>query len=69
MQNLTKNIKNVHITVAIPNISASNGATSYEISGTSITLSCVSTSDSSGSGVYIWRFNGRNMYVLQALLA
>ena len=61
--------KNCHITVATPAISASNSVTSYEISGTSVTLSCVSTSDSGGSGSYVWNLGGQSLYVLSGLLA
>ena len=69
MQNLTQNIKNDHIAVATPAIYASNSAISYEISGVSVTLSCVSTSDSGGSGVYVWKLDGQILYVLSVLLA
>ena len=62
-QNITQNIKIDHITVATPAISASNSATSYEIHGASVTLSCVSTSDSDGSGTYVWKHNGKSLYV------
>ena len=60
---------NDHITVATPAISASNSATSYEISGTSVTLTCSSTSDPSGSGTYEWKLGGQSQYVLSVLLA
>ena len=66
MQNLTKNN---HITAATPVISASNSATDYEIDGTSVTLSCVSTSDSGGFGAYVWNLGGQSVYVLSGLLA
>ena len=38
-------------------------------SGTSVTLSCVSTSDSSGSGAYVWNLGGQSVYVSSGLLA
>ena len=57
------------IAVETPAISASNSATSYEISGTSVTLSCVSASDSSGSGAYVWKLGGQKLYVLSGFLA
>ena len=53
-----------HVSVATPTISASNGATDYEISGTSVTLTCESTSDPSGSGKYVWKLEGIIQYVL-----
>ena len=68
-QNITQNIKINLISVATPSISASNSATSYEISGTAVTLTCMSTSDSGGVGVYVWKFGGQIMYALLTLLA
>ena len=47
-----------YTSIATPAISASNSVTSYEISGTSVTLSCISTSDSSGTGTYVWNLGG-----------
>ena len=52
-----------YTSVATPTISASNGVISYEISGTSVTLTCESTSDSTGSGTYVWELDGRTLYV------
>ena len=34
-----------------------------------MTLSCVSSSDSSGSGAYVWNLGGQSVYVLSGLLA
>ena len=65
-QNVTKNIKIVHVTVTTPGIT---GPSSYEISGTSVTLSCGTISDSSGTGAYVWKFEGQVQYVLLCLLA
>ena len=53
-----------HITVATPDISASNGDTDYEISGPPVTLSCISSSDSSGTGTYVWKLATEAVYVL-----
>ena len=53
-----------YTSVATPTISASNGVTSYEISGTSVTLTCESTSDSTGSGTYVWELAGITLYVI-----
>ena len=47
-----------------PVISASNSATTYEILGTSVTLTCESTSDSTGSGTYQWNLDGQILYVI-----
>ena len=41
-------------------ITASNGATSYELSGPSVTLTCTSTS---GRGDYVWKLNNALTYV------
>ena len=57
-----------YFSVATPVISASNSATDYEISGTSVTLTCESTSDPSGSGKYLWKLDGNIRYVLSAYL-
>ena len=62
-----QNIKSDFISVGTPEISGSNSANSYEISGTSITLACMSQSDSSGSGIYEWKLNGQSMYALSRL--
>ena len=43
-----------------PTISATNDATSYEIGGTQVTLTCTSTS---GSGTCEWKLNGGKMSV------
>ena len=43
------------LSVATPTITEENSAISYEIAGTSITLTCTSTS---GSGTYAWKFDG-----------
>ena len=64
-----KNIKIVHIAVAKPVIHASNAATSFNISGTSVTLTCVSASDFIGSGTYKWNLDGQSLCVLSGLLA
>ena len=63
-QNLTQNIKIVHITVTTPGIT---GPSSYEISGTSVTLSCGTISDSSGTGTYVWKFERQVQYVFVLL--
>ena len=47
--------------VATPTITEGSSATSYEIAGTSITLTCTSTS---GSGTYAWKLDGNAMYVI-----
>ena len=50
------------LSVATPTITEGSSATSYEIAGgTSITLTCTSTS---GSGTYAWKFDGIAMYVI-----
>ena len=46
---------------ATPTITEANSATSYEIEGTSITLTCSSTS---GPGTYAWKHCGNPMYVI-----
>ena len=43
------------LSVATPTITEGSSATSYEIAGASITLTCTSTS---GSGTYAWKFDG-----------
>ena len=58
--NLYQKYHTFKFSVARPVISASNGATSYELSGPSVTLTCTSTS---GSGDYVWRLNNELMYV------
>ena len=62
-------MKNNHISVATPQITASDSATSYEISGTAVTLTCTSYSDSSGTGAYVWKLGTQAMYVLSGLNA
>ena len=52
------------ISAATPAIS---GPTSYEISGTVITLTCMSSSDSSASGTYVWKLATQTVYVLPGL--
>ena len=47
--------------LSTPTITEGNSATSYEIAGTSITLTCTSTS---GSGTYAWKLDGTAMYVI-----
>ena len=47
--------------VATPTITEANSATSYEIAGTSLTLTCTSMS---GSGTYTWKKDGTIMYVI-----
>ena len=49
------------LSVAPPTITEGSSATSYEIAGTSITLTCTSTS---GSGTYAWKLDGTAMYVI-----
>ena len=49
------------LSVATPTITEGSSATSYEIAGTSITLTCTSTS---GSGTYAWKFDRTAMYVI-----
>ena len=45
----------VYISAATPVISSSTGAYEYEvISGTTITLTCTSSSDPASSGIYEW---------------
>ena len=55
--------KSVYITVATPAITASNSSTNNDISGTSVTLTCMSQSDYDGSGAYIWKLDGQVVYV------
>ena len=54
------------LSVATPTITEGSSATSYEIAGTSITLTCTSTS---GSGTYAWKFDGTAMYVILIIFA
>ena len=49
------------LSVATPTITEGSSATSYEIAGTSLTLTCTSTS---GSGTYAWKLDGTGMYVI-----
>ena len=50
-------------------ITASNNANNYEVSGSSVTLTCMSTSDSNGYGTYEWKLDEQSQYVLSGLLA
>ena len=63
-QNLTQNIKIVHITVTTPGIT---GPSSYEISGNPVTLICGAISDPSGTATYVWKFEGQVQYVFVLL--
>ena len=49
------------LSVATPTITEGSSATSYEIGGTSLTLTCESTS---GSGSYAWKLDGTAMYAI-----
>ena len=67
--NVHKRFKTNVISAATPTITASNSATSYEIGGTAVTLTCKSASDSGGSGAYVWKLASNAVYVLLTLLA
>ena len=62
--NLKKSNICIH-SVATPTITEGNFATSYEIAGISITLTCTSTS---GSGTYAWNKDGTVMYVILTIV-
>ena len=64
-RNFTQKNKFDHISVATPVITASNSASSYEIRGTTVTLTCISTSDSGGSGIYAWKLDALIVYVFR----
>ena len=53
------------LSVATPTITEGGSVTSYEIAGTSITLTCTSTS---GSGTYAWKLDGTAMYVILTIV-
>ena len=46
-----------YLSVATPSINTSNGVTKYEILGAVVTLTCTSTSDPAGTGLYEWKLD------------
>ena len=51
------------MSVATPTITATDSATSYEIQGTSVTLTCTPIY---GNGDYVWKFDNAPMYVVSS---